>query len=51
MEVASKSLSVGTFETSANTFSDRLINSFLVCFDAGASLTPLLVDGDNVQSV
>jgi methylmalonyl-CoA mutase N-terminal domain/subunit len=49
-EVASTSLSVGTWETSTSNFSDRLIQSFLVCFDAGASLTPLLVDGDTITN-
>lgn len=49
-EVSSASLSTGTWETSTNVFADRLLQNFLVTFDAGATLTPILVDGDTVTS-
>lgn len=49
-EVSSVSESVGVVEVTANTFSDRLLWSALVTFDCGGTLTPLLINGDSVQS-
>ncbi|KAG5176400.1 hypothetical protein JKP88DRAFT_282763 [Tribonema minus] len=49
-EVCSASLSAGTWETSTSVFSDRLLQNFLVTFDAGATLMPILVDRDTVTS-
>jgi hypothetical protein len=48
LEVSSVSQSVGVVETSANTFSDRLLFSALLTWDCGATLTPILVDGDTL---
>jgi hypothetical protein len=51
VEVASKSLSVGTWEgPTANSFADILVDSFLVCFSAGSSLTPLLINSNTVTN-
>jgi hypothetical protein len=50
VEISSTSLSSGTWETSTNVFADRLLSNFLVSFDAGSTLTPLLLDGDTITS-
>jgi hypothetical protein len=50
-EVSNASLSLSSWETLQNTYSDRMVQSFLVSFDCGASTSALLVDGDTVTSV
>lgn len=51
VEISSTSLSLNSWETATNVFSDRTVQSFLVSFDTGSSVTPLLVDGDSVTNV
>jgi hypothetical protein len=52
MEISSVNVGQGTWETSTNVFSDRILQSFLVTFDCGTATgsTALLIDGDTVTS-
>jgi hypothetical protein len=50
-EVSNASLSMSSWETAQNVFSDRLVQSMLVSWDAGASVAQLLIDGDTVSSL
>lgn len=50
VQISNSQLSVGSVETAANTYSDRLLLSMLYVADCGSSTTPLNIDVDTVQT-
>jgi hypothetical protein len=49
-QVSTISNSVGSWEVSSNTYSDRLISSYLYSADMGSGTTTLVLDADGVTS-